>query len=208
MSMELYNDCIILQNQQGIISSLKFNNYGQLPTIEINNFSTFAVVDGFEIKAGDILITNATSSVTGYLGHAAIANGDNHILDMPGIGKENRQITTADWIKNYTKSGKMIQVFRIKNQPGLASAVAKYADTHYYSTNGTAAKDVHLTYGIDNHLYRVNPTYCSKLVFDAYWYGSGSQPVMQAVSGIVAPYYLIGTFTDLYRPSLVKTYSF
>lgn len=54
------------------------------------------------------------------------------------------------------------------------------------------------------HICIKNPTYCSKLVFQALYFGSGSRNVMQAVSGIVTPYGLIDTFTSAYRPSLVK----
>lgn len=188
---------------------LKLNNYGQAPTVEDNSaFSVVApnaTVGGFTLKAGDIFITNATSSA-GILGHAAIANGDNHILDMPGFFKTNRQSVTADWINEYSKPGYWIQVYRLKNST-LANKIAVYADTHYYSTTGTATQDVFLDYALTPHLYEINPTYCSKLVYDALWYGSGSTPLMQAYTGYVLPYSLISTFNSSYTPPLVKTYN-
>ncbi|WP_260482948.1 hypothetical protein [Listeria innocua] len=71
---------------------IKLNNYGQPPVVDENweevpqNPIVRGVYKGYTIKKGDILITNGTSS-SGLLGHAAIANGNEYILDIPGKGK-------------------------------------------------------------------------------------------------------------------------
>ena len=189
---------------------LKANNYGQAPVGSMT-ITPKSIVGGFTLKAGDIFITNSTEDGSSgfYLGHAGIANGDGHILDMPG-GKNssdnNRQSTMSDWINQYSVPGKWIKVYRLRDS-NLASQVAKYADTHYYSSNGSATKNIHIDYGLNPHLYETSPSYCSKLVYDAYYFGSGSIDVMiPSPSVYVLPFGLIDTFEPSYKPSLVKTY--
>lgn len=134
---------------------LKLNNYGQAPMGDTEFFDDVTPKGswgGFTLKAGDIFITNATSSA-GIVGHAAIANGDNYILHMPGAGQGNQQLSTSNWMQKYTASGKWIKVYRLKDQT-LARDVARYADRNFYSTTGSATKNVYLDYGIDTHLYQ------------------------------------------------------
>ncbi|EOV9529234.1 hypothetical protein ACRS6Y_20420 [Bacillus cytotoxicus] len=212
--MPVYQDGLnqgVFQEPLSYTEWLKLNNYGQPPISPTGDNKILEDVTirranwgGFTLKAGDIFITNATSS-SGILGHAAIANGDNYILHMPGAGEENEQLTTSKWMNRYTESGKWIKVYRLKDQ-NLARDVARYADRNFYSTTGSATKNIHLSYSINLRLYEKNPTYCSKLVFQALYYGSGSRNVMKAVSGIVTPYGLIDTFNAAYKPPLVKTY--
>lgn len=212
--MPVYQEGIdhdVFENSLSYGEWIKLNNYGQAPSgaeKQQPKFSTKVVLHGggggYDIRAGDILITNSTSSA-GILGHAAIANGDYHILDMPGGSAGNRQLTTSKWVDKYSDNGKWIKVYRLDNQT-LARQVASYADTHYYSTTGSSTQNVFLDYGLTPHLYSFNPTYCSKLVFDAYYYGSGSKPVMKAPSGYVLPYGLISEFTSAYKQTLVHTY--
>ncbi|SNZ14222.1 hypothetical protein SAMN05421503_2273 [Terribacillus aidingensis] len=190
---------------------LKLNNYGQEPKDEDNDqVVTFRIraKSTFTVRPGDIFITNSTSG-SGIVGHAAIANGSNHILDMPGVkrGKSkknnNRQLTVSQWLSKYDNG--WIKVYRIKDK-ALAAQVAKYADRHYYSSKGTATKDIHIDYGLTPHLYSLTPSYCSKLVYDAYYYGSGSKNVMKKHTGYVFPYDLVTFFNRSYKPSKVHTY--
>ncbi|MBC1473961.1 hypothetical protein HB852_04985 [Listeria grandensis] len=187
---------------------IKANNYGQAPKAD-QEFEEVTLMaraqwNGFYIKAGDIIITNGTS-MSGIVGHVAIANSDNYILDMPGTAKKskkdnNRQLTVNAWMKQY--SGGSIRVYRLKNQT-LAKNIAKYADRNYFSTKGTSNKDIHIPYAINYHLYEKPPksSYCSKMVFQAYYYGSGSAAVMKPVSGFLAPYHLIGKINKSYTPT-------
>lgn len=192
---------------------LKLNNYGQEPKDEDNEEVVSFRINAkskakFTIKPGDIFVTNATSAA-GIVGHAAIANGSNHILDMPGVKRgaspenNNRQLTVSQWLSKYSDG--WIKVYRIKDS-SLAAQVARYADTHYYSSKGTTTKDIHIKYGLTPHLYSLTPSYCSKLVYDAYYYGSGSKSVMKKHSGYVFPYDLITFFNRSYKPSKVHTY--
>lgn len=198
---------------------LELNNYGQFPKMDPEVFDEIIIPPDSQtnsrrkkrsvkpaILSGDILITNATSS-SGFLGHAAIANGNEYVLDMPGgrNGRStidnNRQLRSWDWFDDY-KDG-WIRVYRIKNR-SLARKVGRYADRHYYSTNGSARKNVHINYKISPNLYDMRTAYCSKLVYCAYWYGTGSLPVMKKKSGFLSPYILHTCFTPSYTPSQIN----
>lgn len=95
---------------------LKMNHYGVPPEGDIGEFEEVtpssglrATWGGLAIKSGDIFMTNNTSS-KGIVGHLAIANSDNYILDMPGpnwnpVSDNNRQLTVATWLNTYKKRG-------------------------------------------------------------------------------------------------------
>ncbi|MBA3924811.1 YiiX/YebB-like N1pC/P60 family cysteine hydrolase [Listeria rustica] len=143
--------------------------------------------------------------MSGVVGHAAIANSDNYILDMPGTSKEskktnNRQLPVREWMSQY-KHG-MIRVYRLKNQT-LAKKIATYADRNYYSTTGSSQKNINIPYAFNYHLYEKPPksSYCSKMFFQAYYYGSGSAAVMKPTSGFLAPFHLIGKINKSYAPT-------
>ncbi|KIN30881.1 hypothetical protein [Bacillus subtilis] len=216
----------VLDPTLGYAEWIKLNHYGQPPADDNTEFTTYTLgstktkatmlststsnikvtqLSSFRIKPGDILITNSTSS-NGIVGHSAIANGANHILDMPGYGNKsdnNRQLTVSQWLSKYNHG--WIKVYRLKDS-SMAAKVARYADRNFYSSNGSSTKNIHIAYKIDRHLYQKSPSYCSKLVYDAYYYGSGSASVVRAQHGYVMPYDLPGVFTAKYRPSMVHQY--
>ncbi|MEG1150440.1 MAG: hypothetical protein RSE17_04060 [Bacilli bacterium] len=123
---------------------------------------------------------------------------------MPGYGDlndNNRQSSASTWL-NYYKKG-WIKIYRLKNRD-LARQVGRYADRHYYSTNESATKNVHIPYRLSSHLYDMSTAYCSKLVYCAYWYGSGNLSVLKRTSGYVTPKGLIDYFTSAYTPSHIN----
>lgn len=66
---------------------IKMNNYGQPPAgntyvEEVKPALVKGVYKGYNVRKGDILVTNGTSA-PGVLGHTAIANGNEYILDIP-----------------------------------------------------------------------------------------------------------------------------
>ncbi|PEQ00052.1 hypothetical protein [Bacillus toyonensis] len=88
----------------------------------------------------------------------------------------------------------------------MAAKAASWVDRNFYSTTGGATQNVFIMYGKYHYLYHINPTYCSKLVFQVFYYGDGfSCSHMHPRSGFVAPYELIGAFKM--APELVKIYS-
>jgi hypothetical protein len=192
---------------------LKENNYGQLPKSDSliaqgSNFQALAK-SGYDMKAGDVFITNSTSS-SGILGHAAIAASEAHILDVPGTkyrpkDDNNRMSTLKAWTNQY--GDKWIAVYRMKDHPNLSYDAGHYAYTHFYSTNADINnKNVHLTYGINDHLYEKSPTYCSKLVYQAFYFGTGSYNVVGVQHGFLSPYSIPATFNLNYALYKINEY--
>ncbi|MBC1385598.1 hypothetical protein [Listeria innocua] len=186
---------------------IKLNNYGQPPVVDENweevpqNPMVRGVYKGYTVKKGDILITNGTSS-SGLLGHAAIANGNEYILDIPGKGETTRQWSTAKWMKEYDGNG-WVKVYRLKDS-SVANAAATWADKNYYSTKGTSKQDIFPKYGLTGSRYAKNPTYCSKIVLQAFYFGTGSKPVVQVFPSLVTVYDLPNYFSKAYKPQQVK----
>lgn len=161
-----------------------------------------------DTKAGDILVIygNTQHGISSMLGHAAILSADGFVLEMPGGGRDNnRQWNKRDWISSHIKE--WTAVYRVSNN-NLARQVAHYADTHFYSTTGGYTKNIHLDYGIDFRIKRINPNYCSKLVWQAYYYGSGSLPVIRETgdAAIIPPANLFSSFTSSYTPKYIGKY--
>ncbi|MBC2101836.1 hypothetical protein IBB80_03610 [Listeria marthii] len=186
---------------------IKLNNYGQPPVVDENweevpqKPMLKGVYKGYNIKKGDILITNGTSS-SGLLGHAAIANGNEYILDIPGKGETTRQRTTGWWMDHYDTRG-WVKVYRLKDS-SVANAAASWADKNYYSTNGTSKQNIFPEYGMTGSRYSKNPTYCSKIVLQAYYFGTGNKPVVQVFPSLVTVYDLPNYFSKAYKPQQVK----
>ncbi|EOY2909118.1 hypothetical protein ACP3GS_002803 [Listeria monocytogenes] len=186
---------------------IKLNNYGQPPVVDENweevpqKPMLKGVYKGYNIKKGDILITNGTSS-SGLLGHAAIANGNEYILDIPGAGKTTRQVPTSKWMSDYDPEG-WVKVYRLKDS-SVANAAANWADKNYYSTKGTSKQNIFPKYGMTGSRYSKNPTYCSKIVLQAYYFGTGNKPVVQVFTSLVTVYDLPNYFSKAYKPQQVK----
>ncbi|KSU21914.1 C40 family peptidase [Lactococcus lactis] len=205
---------------------LKLNNYGvmsdtKLPILQTkaetpsNNMlrSSQDNINAFcrDTRAGDILVVGGNFP-TGVIGHAAILNADGYVLEMPGgngwwngLPDNNRQLTKRQWITNHIKE--WTSVYRISNT-NLARQVARYADTHFYNTYGGATKNIHLDYQLNSHIKQFNPNYCSKLVWQAYFYGSGNLPVIRAIGdrAVVPPTNLPTSFTWNYTPHSIGRY--
>lgn len=205
---------------------LKLNKYGvmadtkepvlQLKTPAESNIRLGTAQDNIDkfcrdTQAGDILVVGGDFP-TGVLGHAAILNADGYVLEIPGgsnwahgIPDNNRQLPKRQWITEHIKE--WTSVYRIKDT-NLARQIAKFVDTHYYSTTGSATKDIHLDYLLDWRIKLKNPNYCSKLVWQAYYYGSGSLPVMKEVSSTayIVPTALPNAFDSRYAPYFVGKY--
>ena len=113
----------------------------------------------FELKRGDVLITNGTS-VKGFTGHAAIALDENTIFHIAGFGKTPDTITKEKWIKDYHKKGAWTKVYR-HTDSDIASSAADWAENTYRDSNAK--------YVISNDTFSTDETYCSKLVWQAYY---------------------------------------
>lgn len=178
-----------------------------------------------DLRKGDILIIN------GLPGHSAIATTNNYILEMSGGGNinswlntgienNNHQFNAENWLAgNWEQDARTggpgqlgyikdwIQIWRVPDS-SIANQVANYADRHFWSTTGSYKKNINLKYLIRPDLYSINPNYCSKFVYNAFWYGSGNAPVMQSYSNysFIYPADLPFNFQRKYMPYCVGTY--
>ena len=137
------------------------------------------------MKKGDFFITNNVSS-KGFTGHAAIYTGKGKVKEAPGYGQPVRVKSFSDWKKSTLKKRKgspkhrYIKVYRAsKKYRGKAGS---YAKSHF---NG-------VPYSITTNPYSKSVTYCSKLVWQSYYYGAGRLSVLPVVTSqfIIEPYSL------------------
>lgn len=175
------------------------------------------------IRKGDILIVSS-----GGTGHAAIATSDNYILEMTGGGNivnwtvkaiknNNHQFSKDNWIfgrksEQGIKPDKhiayWIQLWRVPNK-SIANKAASYADKIFWNSNHKYEKNKKIDYRVTTYTSTKNPNYCSKLVFQAYYYGTGNANVIQPqLIGLifVSPSALPNTFTSKYAPKKIGTY--
>ena len=137
------------------------------------------------MKKGDFFITNNVSS-KGFTGHAAIYTGKGKVKEAPGYGQPVRVKSFSDCKKSTLKKRKgspkhrYIKVYRApKKYRGKAG---NYAKSHF---NG-------VPYSITTNPYSKSVTYCSKLVWQSYYYGAGRLSVLPVVTSqfIIEPYSL------------------
>lgn len=113
-----------------------------------------------KVKPGDMLVTNRTSSA-GLTGHAAIVTDGYTVVHIGGYGENPEDISTSKFFKRYKSN---IKVVRYNN-----SSVARNAG-EWASLFAEEYSDA--TYGLTKKLNGSSPTYCSKIVWQAYYYGA------------------------------------
>lgn len=203
-------------------SWLEDNNYGVFP--EMGNKFVKIELRGSQsankkkfiktVRKGDIMVVHDYKNVwCPYIGHAAIATTNNYILDMPGYKSgahdkkdNNTQRKKENWINEYI--GGWTTIYRLKNK-SLANDIATWADWRYWSSSHSLKKNRHVTYTMKTKLKDdYSHAYCSKLVWQALYYGSGSKKVVypHASTGIVAPYLLRSKIRPAYAPSNMGTF--
>lgn len=155
----------------------------------LENSEDFYEVDiNTVLRAGDVLITNDTSK-QGFSGHSAIALNSNAILHIRGFGHTPDVNTRARFINDYRNG--WIRVFRPLNL-GDGVAAANWADRTYAFSN--------VPYRLTNNLSTTHETYCSKLVWQAYFFGVGSFSVLDPrTNRMVFPYHLDFEIRNLSR---------
>ncbi|WP_163654920.1 hypothetical protein [Listeria sp. PSOL-1] len=193
------SDKILEEKTYDILSRLK------------NSVSSNSNIERFvkAVKPGDIIYTTEYT-LSGFIGHAAMSNGNGWIVEMPGgrnwikgIPNNNNQCTTRQYISKHITQWNY--VYRVPSK-SLADKVAKYADRTFYSSKGSRIKDRHVTYKINFSIREYNPSYCSKLIYYSYYYGSGNLPVMiptPSVTFPISPVNVVGMFSSKYRPYYV-----
>lgn len=127
--------------------------------------------DDISVIKGDILITNGTS-LNGLTGHTGIAVGSNEVLHTQDKNSVPEVISLDEWLEMYGIGAPddgfvptNTEVYRMENiddpmfrsYPGLAADWAREA----YENSG-------YEYKITTDLHSIDPTYCSKIVWQAY----------------------------------------
>lgn len=129
--------------------------------------SAFASEKSYSMKKGDILFTNDTSS--SLVGHVGIAVNNKYILHIPGPKQITELLTLKQWKSKYSKPSKYTWVYRVDSTT-LANEAGDWAVKNYYNTKGSlSSQNIKPKYDITVNLTSKNPTYCSKIVYQAYF---------------------------------------
>lgn len=143
-------------------------------------------------QPGDIFITNGTI-MNGLTGHAGIFLGNGTILSIAGMGSTPQALSIMDWTQKYnSKQGTWTKIYRpaAKYRPELAEQ---------WAINNYKGKDY-------SYIFEKNPTYCSKIVWQAYWYSSATVQIGGFHTPIIASPYDLPDYFET-RPAHVVTWS-
>lgn len=131
------------------------------------------------LNPGDVFIMNSTAS-WGLSGHAAMALSNDEIINIAGPSSKTEIVPRSTFNGYYT--GRDIELYRTNNYY-WGTAAAEWADQEYRTNKAD--------YELSMDAASTRPTYCSKLVFQAYKYGAGLDSIaIDAVSGLISPYAL------------------
>lgn len=165
-------------NDEALFDELEVPN-ATISNGDPNSISTFAGT--FTLKKGDILVSNGTSSL-GLTGHAGIAINSSQILHIAGYGKKPQVVSVNTWQKSYgiikgQQDGRTrTKVYRVNNSS--AGKAGTWASNNYKGKN--------YKYGFTGSKTSKNPTYCSKIVWQAY----NAQGKAKSFTGVIGPYQL------------------
>lgn len=196
-----YSDWLVMNNF-GILADTQESLFERKRTKRSTASNKRAFVN--TVKKGDILITGR--GIGGIVGHAAIMSSDYYVLEMPGgsgwatgIESNNRQIGKDKWFDEHASD--WTTVYRCPDNT-VARQAATWADHVYYNPSGGAKKTKHIKYLITPNLHSTNPSYCSKLVVQAYYFGTGSKKVINNLpktGGVIVPSTIPTYFLNPYR---------
>lgn len=160
--------------------------------------SDSSIASSFAHRVGDILVTKATQcgggvKCLGITGHSGIILSNGLVLHIQGPGYTPKQITIDAWYSKYTST----KIVRDDNVT-TASNAANWAYNHF--VNG-AGKSV--PYDVATTLTSLDKTYCSKLVWSAYYHGANKSIVGQG-PGFIAPYDFVN-YTSFNGQKVVRT---
>ncbi|UNL87483.1 hypothetical protein [Priestia koreensis] len=137
-------------------------------------FSTNIAEASLVNKPGDIIVTNSTSS-SGIVGHTGIYIDATHILHTSGWKSEPwpKVISETDWHKRYEKS----KVIR-PSSSSLGVKAAQKAKAYFQNKK--------IPYWISSNPTNISKTYCSELVWYAY-YKAGKSFKTRTSGGFATP---------------------
>lgn len=139
----------------------------------------------YSMEAGDVFITSSTVS-SGLLGHAGISISSSSILHIAGPGEHPDTISKNEWLNDYDEGWN--KVYR-HSDSSIAEDAAQWAEDTY--------KDSDAEYVITMDLESTDETYCSKLVWQGYYYGHTPSAANGPTWGVRLPYSLPDTIHNL-----------
>lgn len=186
MLAQYYSPEEIEQKEQALESAMKdIESRGAIVTAdEYINGSRAGSYNGITARSGDILVArkNGGPKPINWVGHAAIVtNGGSSITHFPGIGLDPEE----DTLKSFFQENSEVFVLRHNNY-NISIAAAQWAN-HYLDRFPKA------TYSIASARDVQNPNYCSKFVWQAYYFGAGQ---VIATFGDPFPLYPMNLVTD------------
>lgn len=192
-----YNDLV----QQGALdSSISYENWAAEGAYQDNNVAmesspNYVIQNpgssSFTLQKGDILITNGTRSA-GIAGHSGIAISSTEVLSIRGAGYTPSVMSFSTWKTKYdidtTLQKRWTKVYRVGSS-SYANEAANWAINNY--------KGKDYGYKITGNLLGLNPTYCSKMVWQSYARISKALVVQPTNdTNVVYPYDLDEYFID------------
>lgn len=159
-------------------------------TVDTQTSVTEEVSQQYVMQPGDVFVTNNAT-----FGHASIAISPDKILHIGGFGEHPSVMSLAEWNARYSsKSGTWTKVYRI-NDPVKAVMAAKWAEKTYCNSDAI--------YMLSDNVASTDWTYCSKLVWQAFYYGAYEHPGEAKHDGFIWPYSLKDEIPNLH---LVHTF--
>lgn len=160
-----------------------------LPPSKYDTPSYVSVSDGssYTPVIGDIVTTSSTSS-SGLTGHSGIVVSKDYILHFPGPGVQPSRISLSSWLSKYNDGHTWIH--RVPGSTVRAQATS-WAVKHYWNPSGSIydSRTISTSYFISDYTFKTNPSYCSKIIWQGYYYGTGSTYVIaNGRDNIIYPY--------------------
>lgn len=160
------------QDKQKASSEVFLSDNDQLV---LSSTSSKAILPKRGLRAGDFIVTN--NGGYGITGHAAIMLDSKTVLHISGPGAYPKTLSFSTFRKSYLKkSSHWIQVFGSPSKEKGLKAAAWAKKTYANKKN--------IKYGMSPKLSTINPTYCSKIVYQAYYTGVGKTSVYKPNSNL------------------------
>lgn len=166
---------------------LFFTVCGLIIMFSFNPSKTFAYTypNGSSAKAGDILVSKETNCKTdsqckGLTGHSAIVVDKDYFVHISGPGAHPTKEKLSKWFD--TRYGKKTKVVRPTSYyKGSSQKAADWAKNY-------VKKYSNATYSIWSASTTFDKTYCSKLVWQAFYYGTTYPIVARNYGDKIHPY--------------------
>ncbi len=177
-----------------IIEDMKSKHEIEQELEENSTLEYFTAINKSKVYTGDIVVTNNSFSF-GLTGHAGFVVDNNKVLTINGPGKHPVVESFDRWIKGAKDNGAWIQIIRPKDKAlSTHRHIAKTWALKNYTNNGIGKTNI--KYGISKNLPSINPTYCSKIPFQAYKFGAKIGHDLPSSNKIITSYSLKDYFKD------------